>query len=863
MRRVPLARILISCTQMTTKRTGPTPRTLLFHGLVLWIFLAIPALWLTPAAAQTVPTQEFHPHRILIRPKPGIPPTLLQELHQLERVHPIRTLPASGGVQVIHLPEGRGVVDLINRYLASGLVDYAEPDYRLHLNINPNDPKFTDGTQWHLHNTGQSGGTPDADIDAPEGWDTQRHAPSVIVAVVDSGVRYTHEDLAANLWVNPKEIAGNGVDDDGNGYVDDVHGINAVAGNGNPIDALGHGTMVAGLIGAAGNNSKGVTGVAWSVQIMALRFFGDDGSGYVSDAVECIDYARLHGAHIINASFSSPQNAVTLRNAIGRCRTAGIIFVAAAGNDGKNIDSSPSYPASYSHDNIVAVAATTRTDSLASYSNYGATSVHLAAPGSSIYTTAHGSNSAYATSNGTSLSAPIVSGAFALLKARFPNETYLQLIDRMLSMVDPLPSLQGKCTTGGRLNLAAALGPPDGPSMTVTPSIGFESSGLESGPFSPASKTYVASNPGNATFQWQVSHTQDWLALQPSNGSLAPGQSVEIIVRITDTAATLTPGTYTDTISMVNLDNSIGNTTRPVTLVVSPAGAITVTPTEGFTSSGIEGGPFAPANVTYTIANSGGSSIDWIAAASHDWIAIHPTSGTLTPGAAVAVSLSLTETAETLAAGTHTDTVTFLNITNSKGNTSRSINLHVDPAPGVLTLSTVEAFASAGFVSGPFNPQTRQYSLANNGGSSVTWDAIKQANWFEVTPASGTLAPGENTAVTVALSAEANTLLPGLYEDLLVFQNETSGNTPSPLTIRLSVYRHAVLSISGLQPHPFSIELTLQGEPGQRYAIQSSPNLEAWTAIHEETLDSSGLLQHQIEAPEPTAPLAFRALHLP
>jgi subtilisin family serine protease len=839
------------------------PRTFLFPGMVLWIFLASSALWLIPANAQIVTTQEFHPNRMLIRPKPGVPPALLEEFHQLEKTHPTRKLPASGGVQVVRLPEGRGVMDLINRYLASGLVDYAEPDYRLLLNINPNDPKFTDGTQWHLHNTGLSGGTPDADIDAPEGWDAQRHAPSVIVAVVDSGVRYTHEDLAANMWVNPNEIAGNGLDDDGNGYVDDVHGINAVSGSGDPIDLLGHGTMVAGLIGAVGNNAKGGTGVAWSVQIMPLRFFGDDGNGYVSDAVECIDYARLHGAHVINASFSSPQNALTLRNAISRCRTAGVIFVAAAGNDAKDIDSSPSYPASYSFDNIVAVTATTRTDSLASYSNYGATSVHLAAPGTSIYTTAHGSNSAYGSANGTSLSAPIVSGAFALLKARYPNDSYLQLIHRMLSTVDPLPSLQGKCVTGGRLNLAAALGPPDGPFMVVTPSAGFEPTGLEGGPFSPAGSVYVASNTGNATLNWQASHTQAWLALQPSNGTLAPGQTVEISVHLTNTAISLAPGTYTDTLSLLNTVNGTGNTTRPVTLTVQPAGAITVTPAEELTGSGPEGGPFAPNSITYTIANSGGSSISWTADVSHDWVAVLPASGTLAPGTSVTVSVALTETAVTLLPGSYADTVSFINVTNGKGNDIRSIDLHVDPAPGVLILGTVEDFVSTGFVRGPFNPESRHYSLANQGGSSVTWVAITHADWFEVTPAGGTLAPGQQGAVTVALSAAANNLSHGTYDAVLVFEDETSGATLSPLTVRLNVYRHAVLSISDLDPDLSSILLTLDGEPGQRYAIESSLNLNTWTHIHEETLDSIGRFQHRLEHPTLSGSRAFRAIHVP
>jgi PKD repeat protein len=235
---------------------------------------------------------------------------------------------------------------------------------------------------------------------------------------------------------------------------------------------MGHGTQVAGVAGAVGNNGKGVTGVAWGVRLMACRFFDDDGMGSISDAVECIDYARQHGAHVINASFVSSGYSSSLYNAINACRSAGIIFVAAAGNDSIDNDASPQYPASYDLDNIVAVAATTRTDGLASYSNHGATSVDLGAPGSSLTTTYHNGDSSYVLNSGTSFSAPVVAGAFALMRQRYSGEGYRQMIDRVLAATDPLTALEGKTVSGGRLNLYQALGPSVLADFTASPTVG-------------------------------------------------------------------------------------------------------------------------------------------------------------------------------------------------------------------------------------------------------------------------------------------------------------------------------------------------------------------------------------------------------
>ncbi len=326
-----------------------------------------------------------------------------------------------------------------------------EPDYVRHAVLAPNDPKYLDGTLWGLNQT--SG----ADIDAPEGWNVRSSAGEVIVAIIDTGIKTTHQDLAANLWRNSAEIADNNIDDDGNGFVDDVFGCDAYNNDGDPTDDEGHGSHCAGTIGGTGNNGIGVTGVAWGVKLMGCKFLSATGSGADSDAVRCIDYARSKGAKILSNSWGGGGAGVSLQAAIERTRTAGLIFVAAAGNDGMNTDRSPSYPASLATDNIVSVAATTRTDTLASFSNYGSETVDLGAPGEGIYSTVSRSNNAYATYSGTSMAAPHVAGVLALLVAQFPTESYSATITRLLNGTDKITALAGKTKSGGRLNLANAL----------------------------------------------------------------------------------------------------------------------------------------------------------------------------------------------------------------------------------------------------------------------------------------------------------------------------------------------------------------------------------------------------------------------
>jgi subtilisin family serine protease len=347
----------------------------------------------------------------------------------------------------------------MKKYQDSGLVEYAEPDYFSYTAVtSPNDPYYNSGKLWGLNNYGQNygpgSGTPDADIDAPEAWDILTSASNVVVAVLDTGIRYTHEDLASNMWVNPN---------------DGGHGFNALTGSSDPSDdsSSGHGTLMAGVIGAVGNNGKGVSGVAWQVQLMTCKCFNSSNSASSSDIIACIEYASTNGARVMNASFSSPSNSLSLSNAIYSARDAGIIFVASAGNGPPtiNIDVQPLYPAASQIDNVVSVAYSNPNDGLGALSNYGATNVDLAAPGEQIYSTYNSSDSSYfpptfLTTAGTSYAAAMVSGAFALMVAKYSAETHQEIIARVLAATDPLPSLSGKCVTGGRLNLRNALSPP-------------------------------------------------------------------------------------------------------------------------------------------------------------------------------------------------------------------------------------------------------------------------------------------------------------------------------------------------------------------------------------------------------------------
>jgi len=358
---------------------------------------------------------------------------------------------------VVALPPGLRVRDALKTFNGKKKeILYAEPDYQLTLFSNfPNDTYFT--YLWGMHNTGQTGGVNDADIDAPEAWDISTNGSNIIVAVIDTGVDYTHPDLAANMWVNTAEKNGSpGVDDDGNGYIDDIYGYDFYNRDGNPMDDHGHGTHCSGTIGAVGNNGQGVAGVCWNAKIMAIKFLSSGGYGYDSDAIDSIEYAVQMGAKVASNSWGGGGYNQSLKDTINAAGAAGMLFVAAAGNDyGSNNDIYPAYPASYDCANIISVLSTDHYDALSSFSNYGPISVDLGAPGSSVYSCLPGGQYTY--KSGTSMATPHVSGACALVWSVCPYLSSAAIKDIILQTTDPLPSLAGLCVSGGRLNLSNAM----------------------------------------------------------------------------------------------------------------------------------------------------------------------------------------------------------------------------------------------------------------------------------------------------------------------------------------------------------------------------------------------------------------------
>jgi len=362
---------------------------------------------------------------------------------------------------LLSMPRNTKMDDILRELRNNPNIEYAEPNYIVQASLVPNDPNFN--LLYGLNNAGQTGGAIDADIDAPESWDIQKGSSNVVVAVIDTGVDYAHEDLAANIWTNTNEIPNNGIDDDNNGYIDDVIGWDFVNHDNNPIDDYGHGTHVSGTVGAVGNNGKGVVGVNWNIKIMPLKFLDSQGSGTIADAVLAIQYATLMGADIMSNSWGGGGYSQALKDAISAANDAGILFVAAAGNSNNNNDINPNYPSNYDVPNVIAVAATDHNDLKASFSNYGPATVDLGAPGVSVYSTVPNGScllcnpSGYKYLSGTSMATPHVSGVAALIKGQYPLITYMQIKSRLLNSVDKLPSMAGITLSGGRLNAFRAL----------------------------------------------------------------------------------------------------------------------------------------------------------------------------------------------------------------------------------------------------------------------------------------------------------------------------------------------------------------------------------------------------------------------
>jgi subtilisin family serine protease len=361
------------------------------------------------------------------------------------------------GWQHIHLPDGVSVDEGIKLYKKNSEVEEVQPNFIYSIDVNPNDPRYVSNELYGM-----------TKINAPTAWDTTTGSASVVVAVIDTGVNYNHEDLTDNMWRNPGEIAGNSLDDDGNGFIDDVYGRDFINNDSDPMDDNSHGSHCAGTIGATGNNSIGVVGVNWSVKLMALKTHANNGNSTAAAVIAAFQYATMmknRGVNIRATSNSwsgapeAPGYDQALKDAIDAAGNAGILNVFAAGNGARNIDPSPEYPASYNSPSILAVAASDQSDNKAGFSNYGVTSVDIAAPGVSILSTVLGTSgpTAYGLKSGTSMATPHTAGAAALLAAANPSLSMASLKATLMNSVNQLAQWNGNVVSGGRLNIANAI----------------------------------------------------------------------------------------------------------------------------------------------------------------------------------------------------------------------------------------------------------------------------------------------------------------------------------------------------------------------------------------------------------------------
>ncbi|MBN1764683.1 MAG: S8 family serine peptidase [Sedimentisphaerales bacterium] len=606
------------------------------------------------------------------------------------------------GLSVITLPAGMSVADALETYNQTDGILYAEPNYRVYaLATFPNDTRFND--LWGMHNTGQSGGTPDADIDAPEAWDIATGSDEIIVAVIDTGVDYNHVDLAGNMWTNPGEIPGNGQDDDGNGYIDDIYGYDFDHYDPDPMDDRYHGTHCAGTIAGIANNSEGVAGVCWNTRIMALKFLDSSGGGWSEDAIKCVEYATLMGAHVMSNSWGGGSYNQGLKDVIDAAGAAGMLFVAAAGNDyGGNNDLYPHYPSSYTSENIIAVLATNDNDNMANFSNYGPTSVDIGAPGDDILSCDLGGGYRYL--DGTSMATPHVTGACALLWSVNPSLSYMEVKDILLRTVDP--TLPGKCVSEGRLNLY------------------------------------------NAILETNV----PWIIVDPEEGTVPPQDSD--MVSVTFDAGQLTPGFYEADIMVLSDDPFKPTVIIPVTLTVVPDN-LSVSPETHLVSEGTQGGPFLPACMDYTLSNIGTESLNWTSSHTADWITVSPESGLLAPDDSIIMTVCIDPNANILEPDIYTTEVTIQN--NDSGSiNNRQVTLTVNP-PDLFTES---------FDDNDNDLENTMLTFRPDGSTAYYIACRNTASNFQVDPNQGTpVALGDDDYAEIILGADAEISFYGQHYD--------------------------------------------------------------------------------------------------
>lgn len=396
--------------------------------------------------------EEYFCNEILVRFAPKATNDMIDQAIEDHSLYPVNSS-VDGKTLLMEDYSGEKIEDTLKNLEEAPGVLTAEPNYVIRLERTPNDPYYS--YLWGINNTGQFSGVSGNDILAEEAWEVSTGSDDVIVAVIDTGVDYTHPDLAANMWTNSGEIPDNDLDDDGNGYIDDYYGYDFWNYDGDPYDDHGHGTHVSGTIAAVGNNGIGVVGVAWKTKIMALKFLSAGGYGSYYDAVLALDYARNKGAKITSNSWGGYGYSSSLAWAISRADSGGMLVIAASGNDAYNTDYYPHYPSSYSYNNVISVAAISYDESIAYFSNYGYYSVDVGAPGVWIYSTYPSSRYAYM--SGTSMATPHVSGVAAMLWAIYPGKTHREIKDLILNGGRELSSLTNKTVSGKTLSLWGSI----------------------------------------------------------------------------------------------------------------------------------------------------------------------------------------------------------------------------------------------------------------------------------------------------------------------------------------------------------------------------------------------------------------------
>lgn len=621
----------------------------------------------------------YAPGKVIVAFKPGLThfansPALanlgIAEIRELAKaINPKTRVQAHTGrkLLLLQLTQGGDVLRAIDILRQDPNVAYAEPDYIQKIVGLPNDAAFS--SLYGMHNTGQTGGITDADIDAPEAWDRHTGNRSLLIGVIDTGIDYLHPDLAANIWTNPGEIAGNGLDDDGNGFIDDIHGWDFANDDSNPTDGNAHGTHCAGTIGGVGNNGIGVAGVMWTANLVALKFLSDGGSGTTSDAIDAVNYATAMEIPITSNSWGGGGFSQALMDAIA----TGGLFIAAAGNSGTNNDLSPHYPSSYELDNILAVAATDHADALASFSCFGATSVDLGAPGVNTYSTTPGNT--YQSMSGTSMATPHVSGAAGLIWTFNPTLTAAQVKAALMASVDPIASLSGITVTGGRLNVHKALD--------------------EAGP--------------------------SWLSATPlTPGTLAPGDSTPLTLTIDPTG--LVAGTWTGVVTVATDDPA--NPVLPINVTANISGcrSLAITPSTHDFGARFVG---TSVNRDFTLQNTCNDSVTLSSAA------FSGTGFQLLDSLPLAIpafgTFDMTVRFQPLSAGAFSATLSLT--TNADSDPVKTIALTgqgiLPPVPSVTPASVNQVLASG-------QSTQVELTVSNSGGSDLLWSLGNVGQGFAV-----------------------------------------------------------------------------------------------------------------------------------